>query len=408
MIGVSRLYEGVEEPSDKLRYHWRPKQGQGGAEALCARKPIVVWNCTSRCNLNCKHCYADVAGANDDHALTTAEARLLIDDLAGFGCPVLLFSGGEPLTRPDLGELAHHAQKRGLRTVVSTNGTLITPEKAAELKEAKIAYVGVSLDGLETTHDLFRQRAGAFRQTLAGIRACRAASLKVGIRLTLTRCNVGELDGIFELLEREAIPRVCVYHLVYTGRGSAIRNLDLSHQETRQAVDRIIDLTHRAHARGSTMEVLTVDNHCDGPYLYQRMLREGHPRAGQVLELLRASGGNASGSGIACVSWDGTVYADQFWRNHPLGSIRVQPFSELWSGAGNEWLIRLRNRRPLLDARCQKCRFYDVCGGNFRARAEAIDGNPWTVDPACYLTDEEIAAEPTTPRTPHTASYGAP
>jgi radical SAM protein with 4Fe4S-binding SPASM domain len=321
----------------------------------------------------------------------------MIDDLAAFGCPVLLFSGGEPLTRPDLGELAHYARERGLRTVVSTNGTLITPEKAAELKAAEIGYVGVSLDGLETTHDRFRRRVGAFKMTLDGIRACREVSLKVGARLTLTRCNVGELEGIFELLEREGIPRACFYHLVYTGRGSALRDLDLSHEETRQAVDRIIDLTHQAHARGLPLEVLTVDNHCDGPYLYQRMLREGSPRAAQVLELLRASGGNASGSGIACISWDGTVYADQFWRNHPLGNIRGQPFSELWSDSRNDWLVGLRNRRPLLDTRCRECRFYDLCGGNFRARAEAVDGNPWAMDPACYLTDEEIALAPDQP-----------
>ena len=388
MIGVSKLYLGQTEASDTLRYGWREGQ-RSGPSSHAARKPVVVWNVTSRCNLSCQHCYADAAGGRNEKELTAEEAGDLIDDLADFGCPVLLFSGGEPLTRPDLADLVHRAVSRGMRAVISTNGTLMTPERAAELKAAGASYAGVSLDGLKETHDRFRNRPGAFEQALEGIRACHAASLHVGLRLTLTRLNAGELDGIFDLLVRERVPRVCFYHLVYTGRGSAIRGLDLSHEETRRAVDHIIDRARDAHENGIRLEVLTVDNHCDGPYLYLRMRREGDPRADEVLDLLRANGGNASGSGIGCVGWDGSVFPDQFWRNHPLGNVREQPFSRIWSDRRNIWLAWLRDRRAFLDPPCPACRFFDACGGNFRARAEAAGGHAWAVDPACYLTEEE-------------------
>jgi Fe-coproporphyrin III synthase len=393
VIGISKLYLGASETSDVLRYGWRAHPEGADSESVPKdRKPVVVWNMTARCNLNCRHCYAEARNGENGNELTNSESLQFIDDLADFGCPVLLFSGGEPLMHPYLSEYVHHAVTRGMRAVVSTNGTLITERKAAELKGAGVAYVGVSLDGLNETHDKFRSRAGAFEQALEGIRACQKVSLKVGLRFTLTRWNLADLDGVFDLLITEQIPRACFYHLVYTGRGSSMRMWDLSHQETRQAVDQIIDRTSEIRSCGIQKEILTVDNHCDGPYVYFRMLREQNARAGEVLNLLRANGGNASGIGIGCIGWDGNVYADQFWRNHPLGNVHEQPFSRIWSdGSGEGVLSQLRNRRQYIAPRCRTCRFYDCCGGNFRARAEAAYSDMWACDPACYLTDSEIA-----------------
>ena len=387
MIGISRLYLGESEKSDSLRYVGGGKTPFSGRH----RRPVVVWNATARCNLQCMHCYAHATGARGADELSGGEARAMIDDLAAFGCPVLLFSGGEPLLRNDVPELIRYAVSRGLRAVVSTNGTVISDDLARRLQEAGAAYVGVSLDGLRETHNRFRRRNDAFDLALEGIRACRRVGVKVGLRLTMTRTNFGDLPGMFDLIRNEAIPRVCFYHLVYSGRGADLREADLSHAQTRTAVDRIVDFAAEDRRRGERREVLTVDNACDGPYLYMRMLRERHPDAGRVLDLLRANGGNSSGIGIACVSWDGTVYPDQFWRNHPLGNIRERPFSAIWADDSIEWLARLRNREAHLNARCMGCRFLDACRGNFRARAEAACGDPWACDPACYLTDAEIA-----------------
>jgi len=138
------------------------------------------------------------------------------------------------------------------------------------------------------------------------------------------------------------------------------------------------------------MEVLTVDNHSDGPYLYLRMLRERSPRAGEVMELLRMNGGNSSGVGIGCVSWDGSVHADQFWRHYSFGNARQRPFSEIWTDLGHPLMARLKEKKKHVTGRCAACRFLEVCAGNFRVRAEAVTGDLWAPDPACYLTDEEI------------------
>ena len=142
--------------------------------------------------------------------------------------------------------------------------------------------------------------------------------------------------------------------------------------------------------RGVFKEILTVDNHADGAYLYMRMLKEGEPRAANVLELLRMNGGNSSGHGIGCVSWDGEVYPDQFWRHHSLGNVRERPFGEIWTDLSNPLTAAMKDKKSHVTGRCAKCRFLDICGGNLRARGEAATGNVWGVDPACYLTDQEI------------------
>ena len=394
MIGISKLYCRTVEASDPLRY--ARHSGRLPSHLLqfsSDKRPVVVYNCTKACNLRCAHCYSASTCRPADDELSTAEASAMIDDLGRFGCPVLLFSGGEPLLRPDLLDLIGRARAAGLRAVISTNGTLITPEKAKAFGQAGLSYVGISLDGLEGVNDAFRGVQGAFQQALAGIRACQEAGVKVGLRLTLNRRNVADVDGIFDLLEAESIPRICFYHLAYTGRGGSLRADDLDAAATRAAVDRIIDRTAALHARGKAVEVLTVDNHADGPYLWLRLLREDPDRAANALKLLRMNGGNSTGVGIGCVSWDGSVHPDQFWRSHVLGNVRQRPFSAIWTDPSVDLLARLRDRKAHLRCRCLDCRFLPVCNGNLRARAEAATGDPWGDDPGCYLTDDEIAGE---------------
>ena len=391
MIGISKLYCGTVEPSDALRYGRRSGSLPSHLLQFSAdKKPVVVWNVTQRCNLRCVHCYAQAKAAGGPDELTTDEGLALIDDLARFGSPVVLFSGGEPLMRPDLTTLIKRAVAKEMRAVISTNGTLITMDKADELKDLGLSYVGVSLDGLAEVNDRFRGVAGAFDRAVSGIRNCKSAGLKVGLRFTMNRLNAAEVPAIFDLLEELDVPRICFYHLVYSGRGSALKDDDLDHAETRSMVDLIIDRTKDLHDRGRQTEVLTVDNHADGPYLYLRMLREGRSRASEVLELLKMNEGNSSGRGLGCVSWDGRVHADQFWRNVTFGNVRERPFSEVWTDPSIELLARLKDKKRYITGRCRTCRWLDVCAGNFRARAEAATGDIWAPDPACYLTDDEI------------------
>jgi len=391
MIGISKLYCGTVEPSDPIRYGRHSRDLPAHLLQFSSdKKPVVVWNTTRACNLNCIHCYARAVHRSSDRELSTGQGINLLDDLATFGVPVILLSGGEPLLRPDLTELARNAVDKGIRAVISTNGTLIDEEKAMLLKDAGVSYVGVSLDGLEKANDHFRGMNGAFQMALNGIKNCKKAELKVGLRFTINKLNVDQVPGIFDLVEEMDIERVCFYHLVYSGRGSDIIDQDLSHVETRQVVDLIIDRTRDMYNRGVKREVLTVDNHADGPYLYLRMLKENNARAPEVLELLKMNGGNSSGQGIGCVDWYGQVYADQFWRQHSFGTILSRPFSQIWSGLTNPLMAQMKDKKRYVKGRCARCRWLDICGGNFRARAEAVSGDIWGEDPACYLTDKEI------------------
>jgi len=387
MVNITKLFCGENQPADALRYGL----GHGAPKAAADRKPIVVWNCTRTCNLRCVHCYSDSHAQKYPGELTTAQAKTNIDDLAAYGIPALLFSGGEPFARPDVLELMEYAAQKGLRVTASTNGTLIDETIAAAVKRIGLTYVGISLDGIGPTNDLFRGKDGAFDAAVRGMRNCHAVGQKVGLRLTLTRRNCADLHDIFDFIERERIQRACFYHLVYSGRGNVADELTTA--EVRRAMDIIIERTQTFADRNDTREILTVDNHADNAYLYLK-LRERNPAyAAKVYQLMKWNGGgaNSSGIGIANIDWLGNVHPDQFWQSTTLGNIKDRPFSAIWSDNSIPLLAQLRNRLPLLKGRCGTCGFQEICGGSFRVRALQVYGDPWAPDPACYLSNKEIA-----------------
>ncbi|MCG8509576.1 MAG: radical SAM protein [Rhodospirillales bacterium] len=397
MLDVSVLYAGLETPSTPHRYG-RPitqidppeHQRMAVARSAAERRPIVVWNLTRTCNLKCVHCYTASEARKYDGELTTAECKLVLDDLAGFKVPAVLFSGGEPLVRTDILELVEYARGLGLHVVISTNGTLISDDLAAKFVKFKLAYVGISLDSTNpAVHDAFRGMRGAFERAMSGFRRCVDAGQKVGLRLTLTRQTVADLDQIFDFIESEGINRACFYHLCPAGRGSEL--IALTPDQSRQAVDTIFERTLDLNRRGR-VEILTVDNSCDGPYLYLRMLHENHARAQQVLDMLKWNGGArfSSGVGIANIDFLGNVHADQFSMYRSFGNVRERYFSDIWQDTSDPIMAGLKDRLALLEGRCGHCRFQSICGGSLRARAELATGNPWAADPGCYLTEEEI------------------
>ena len=353
--------------------------------------PVVVWNSTKTCNLKCRHCYMSSDNKKYQNELTTQEAKSFIDDLADFHVPVLLFSGGEPLIRPDFFELAEYAQAKGVRPTLSTNGTLITREVAQRIKDIGVGYVGISLDGLQDVNDQFRGVEGAFQKAMAGIQNCVAVGQRVGLRFTINHHNIQELENIFDFIERENINRVCFYHLVYSGRGTAMKNQDVTAEESRRAMDIIIRRTKDFEDRGLEKEILTVDNHCDGVYMYLKALSEGNDQqAAQIKRYISMNGGNRSGIAFGEVDPFGYVHPDQFTQHHTFGNVRDRKFSEIWQDTSNPIMAGLKDRKPLLKGRCSQCRFLENCNGNFRTRAEAVTGDFWESDPSCYLTDEEI------------------
>ncbi|ABZ84525.1 elongator protein 3/miab/nifb, putative [Heliomicrobium modesticaldum Ice1] len=389
MIGVSKLLCGVENFGDSLRYAHGSKGQRDGAVA--GYGPVVAWNVSRTCNLHCIHCYSDSDEIEYPGELTTKEAIRFIDDLADFNVPVLLLSGGEPLMRPDIFDLVAHATKRNIRVTFSTNGTLITPDVAKEIKKYGVGYVGISLDGIGENNDKFRGKKGAFEDALAGIRNCLAIGQRVGLRFTINRHNFNDIENIFNLIEEEKIPRVCFYHLVYSGRGSNMTEEDVSHAESRAFMDLLMEKAVDFFNRGFNCELLTVDNHADIVYLYLKTKDKNPELAEKIWKLMQLNGGNRSGIAFANVDSQGFVHPDQFSQNHTFGNVKERPFKEIWTDtASNPILAGLKDRKPLLKGRCAKCKWLNVCNGNFRPRAEAVTGDFWESDPACYLTDEEI------------------
>ncbi|MFQ6122621.1 MAG: radical SAM protein [Dehalococcoidales bacterium] len=391
MISISRLLCDTISPGDSLRY------GETALHSISISKPeqgiprpVVVWNCTRQCNLNCIHCYASAGSRRASGEMDTAAGEAFIRDLADFNVPVILFSGGEPLLREDLFELASLAGEQGIRVVLSTNGTLITDEVAKEVSQVGFAEVGISLDGVGVNNDRFRGKNGAYQAALEGIRNCISLDLRVSLRLTITRFNHQEIPAIFRLMEEEGIDRVCFYHLAYSGRADSLREEDLNHSQTRSVVDVICEHTLDLHWRGLKKEVLTVGNHADGVYLYLRLREQDPKRASKVRDLLKRNGGNNSGIRIGAVDDLGNVHPDQFWWHYSLGNVRQRKFGDIWTDTSEPLLQGLRNRKGLLKGRCARCQYLDLCNGNLRVRAEAVFGDVWAEDPACYLSDEEI------------------
>jgi radical SAM protein with 4Fe4S-binding SPASM domain len=404
MIDISVLYGGMETPSTPHRYGRKitqidPPEFQRMAVAKSAkdRRPIVVWNLTRTCNLKCVHCYTNSEAQKYPDELTTEQCKVVLDDLAAFKVPAVLFSGGEPLVRPDVFELAQYARNLGLHVVLSTNGTLINEDTAKGFVDLGFAYIGISLDSaIPAVHDKFRGMEGAFERTMKGFRNCVNAGQKVGLRLTLTPHTCDNLDLIFDFIEAQGIDRVCFYHLCPAGRGVDL--LALRPEQSRKAMDTIFDRTKDLLDRGKRVEILTVDNHCDGPYLYMRMLKEGHERAAQVMDMLLWNGGGrySSGVGIADIDFHGNVHADQFSMYRTFGNVKERKFSEIWQDESDPIMAGLKDRIDKLEGRCGTCRFKEACCGGLRARAEVSTGNPWASDTGCYLTDDEIAGEPIT------------
>ncbi len=373
-------------------------------------RPVVIWNLTRRCNLKCRHCYAVAANRHFPGELTSAEAVTVLDDLAAYGIPALILSGGEPLYRVDTLDLARRAKAHGLYTALSTNGTPIAGALADEVADVGFDYVGISLDGIGATNDWFRGESGAFDAALAGVRACKARGIKVGLRFTMTRDNCDQLGDLLDLARAEGVEKFYLSHLVYAGRGNKHRADDTRWDVTRGALDRLIERAFDAATSREAFEIVTGNNDADAVYFLK--WAEARFPASRVANLrahLEAWGGNASGRGVANIDTQGVVHPDTYWSDYSLDTVRNRPFSEIWEDLSDPVLAGLRHRPRPLKGRCGACAYKSVCGGNTRIRALQLTGDPWEADPACYLDDGEIglaAGEVESTRAPVTPFRG--
>ena len=389
MIAFTKLLCGTATVREALS----PGRTPDSAGALHFERtagPLVVWNVTRRCNLRCRHCYFTAAPDASSRELSREQGLQLLADLKAAGAPVLLFSGGEPLMREDVFEWVRAARDAGIHPVLSTNGTLLTEDAAKRLADAGLAYAGVSMDGTDGVHDAFRGQTGAFAKALDGLRAAKKAGLRTGLRFTVCGDNVEELPKVFDLAESEGIPRVCIYHLVWAGRASQMRDRDLSLYERQMVVDLIIEKTLDWGRRGVPAEVLTVDCPSDGVYLAGFVRREMPQRLGEVQQLLDAHGGCSAGTKFASIDPSGGVHPCQFWEHATLGNVTECTFREIWNDMTQPLLHGLKMKaRYLSGPRCGKCVYRSVCAG-CRVRAEVATGDPFADDPSCYLADKDI------------------
>ena len=354
--------------------------------------PVVIWNLIRRCNLTCKHCYSISADTQFAGELSFPEVSTVMDDLKAFRVPVLILSGGEPLLRPDIFDIAKRAKAMGFYVALSSNGTLIDESNIGQIAACDFDYVGVSLDGLGATHDKFRRLDGAFEKSLHGIRLCRDLDLKIGVRYTMTQDNAHDLPGLLKLVEDEGIDRFYFSHLNYAGRGNKNRKGDAQHKLTRWAMDLLFETCLEYRARGLGKEFTTGNNDADGAYFLHWVRQRFPEKAAHIDAKLRQWGGNASGVNVANIDNLGNVHPDTMWWHHTLGNVRERPFSEIWPDVSDPLMAGLKQYPRAVEGRCAGCAHRLICNGNTRVRAQQLTGNPWAEDPGCYLTDEEIAS----------------
>ena len=381
MLRLSRAFHALLDDA--------PARAGGGPSG-----PVVIWNLIRRCNLACMHCYSISADVDFPGELGTEDVMRVMDDLTAFGVPALILSGGEPLLRRDIFEIAARAKRMGFYTALSTNGTLIDAPLARRIGETGFDYVGISLDGIEATHDRFRRQQGAFARSLAALRLCRDLDIKVGVRFTLTQDNAADLPRLLDLVEAERIDRFYLSHLNYAGRGNVNRKRDAHFQVTRAALDLLFARAWDAARRGVVKDFVTGNNDADAAYLLMWARRNlpdlDEPRLRAVLA---AWGGNSSGVNVANIDNLGNVHPDTMWWDCTLGNVRSRPFSAIWKDTRHPIMAGLKERPRRVKGRCAGCAYFDVCGGNTRVRAMKVTGDPWAEDPGCYLDDAEIARE---------------
>ncbi len=352
--------------------------------------PVVIWNLIRRCNLTCKHCYSISADKDFAGELSTDEVFGVMTDLKSFRVPVLILSGGEPLLRPDIFDIAIRAKEMGFYTALSSNGTLIDDAIADRIAEIGFNYVGISIDGIDATHDRFRARQGAFAESMGGIRRCVKRGVKVGLRFTMTMDNAAELPQVVDLMESEGVAKFYFSHLNYAGRGNKNRLDDATVQVTRNSMDYLFDTAWAHASAGREREFVSGNNDADGPY-FLSWVRRNHPdKADHIAAKLVQWGGNASGINVANIDNLGEVHPDTMWWNHKLGNVRDRPFSAIWPDTSDSLMAGLKVRPRPVEGRCKACAHLDMCNGNTRVRAQRVTGNAWAEDPGCYLSDEEI------------------
>ncbi len=344
---------------------------------------IVIWNFTNRCNLSCLHCYSK-ASLDSVDTLTTETIKKTIDEFVQNKIKFIIFSGGEPLVRKDIFEIASYAKSKGIVTYLSSNGLYINNSNAKQIV-ATFDYIGVSIDGDEATHDVFRGLKGSFKKSIEAMRLIQKVGGKVGIRFTLTKQTLASLPFIFELSQKEEFAKIYISHLVYSGRGLDNLAMDISQEERYEAVKYIIDKAFEYEKTNQNIEIVTGNMEVDA-ILFLKEIEKKYPKLTETVKnKLQSWGGNSAGKKLLNIDSFGFVKPDPFFP-HTIGNILTDSFTHIWNNKENKILERLRETPRKISGICEDCEYVHMCNGGSRSRANAIFDDLWGEDPSCYLS----------------------
>ena len=385
MIPISVMVTGKGTVSRRIKGDYGPGRPSRFSDVW---RPVVSWNLTSACNLACLHCYIR-AGARGARELTHEEAVDVIRQMSDLGVPLVLFSGGEPLMRPDVLDLIRETVDRGIKAALSTNGTLITEDVAGRLSRMGISYVGISLDSPRPEwHDSFRGVRGAFDMTMRGIRRSVEAGLDVGLRLTVTSRNAGDVVKMLRLAREIGARRVTFYHLSAAGRALELdRSWYMNAEQYSKFVDTLVEESRRYEGE---LEIETTMAPFDGIAIADRLSRDSKEFR-DMMDLVASQGG--CGRKIVSIYPDGTVRPCQFVDFMELGNVLKSPLREILDPSRKEVDYFANTQQYLTGPRCSSCPFRSVCKGGDRIRAYYLGGGLGADDPQCHLDVGSIAAK---------------
>ena len=357
-----------------------------------AAGPVVIWNLLRRCNLSCRHCYANSFDKEFEGELDLQKCLDTVSAIKRAKSPAVILSGGEPLLHPHVFEIAKEVKRQGFYLALSSNGILLTEEVALKLKEIDFNYVGVSLDGVGEIHDHIRGKKGAFEESLQGVRNGVKHGLKMGLRTTLTNTNFHQIDEMLKICLENGVSKFYLSHLNYGGRGN--KREDAHFQMTRNVMNLLLDRAYEYAQKGIDLEIVTGNNDADAALmLIWAENKFPNENIEHLKEILTFWGGNSSGVGVANIDSQGDVHPDTFWPGVNMGSVKTKEFDDIWMNSDHLMTKFLRSERKMIHGRCSQCKFFEICNGNTRVRAHQLLGDSLASDPGCYLTDEEIFEE---------------
>ncbi len=348
---------------------------------------IMIWNFTNRCNLLCHHCYSK-ADANGTDSLSFKQISDTIPSMVDAGVRFVIFSGGEPLIRKDIFDIADVMKKAGIMTYLSTNGMYINEKNSKQIVN-RFDYIGVSIDGVEETHDYFRAQKGSYKKAIEGIKHIQDAGGNAGIRFTLTNETKDSFYAMFDLVEELKADKLYISHLVYSGRGLDNLKIDISKQERRKFVEFIIDKAFEYYHNNKNLDIVTGNMEMDAVLLLKRFEKDYPQYVDDLTKRLKSWGGNSAGDRLGNMDWIGNVKPDPFFPKY-IGNYLQDDFKDIWSGKSSDIVKKLREKPRQIGGKCSSCRYIDICNGGSRSRAYAIYDDLWAEDPSCYLTKQEV------------------